>query len=214
MEVDAAVKRFLPLLLLLAAGGAAAVFMHPAATLTNADFGIETYISATDMDGDGIDDQTDLLQGARDYVSTKPKYESRYYNTGYPDDGYGVCTDVVAFGMRSAGYDLQALVDEDIRQNPDGYDIQTPDRNIDFRRVRNLSVYFAHTAISLTCDLTDISAWQGGDIVIFPGHIGIVSERRNSRGIPLLIHHSSPQQLRYEEDVLGRREIIGHYRLS
>ncbi len=207
-------KRFLPLLLLLAAGGAAAVFMHPAATLTNADFGIETYISATDMDGDGIDDQTDLLQGARDYVSTKPKYESRYYNTGYPDDGYGVCTDVVAFGMRSAGYDLQALVDEDIRQNPDGYDIQTPDRNIDFRRVRNLSVYFAHTAISLTCDLTDISAWQGGDIVIFPGHIGIVSERRNSRGIPLLIHHSSPQQLRYEEDVLGRREIIGHYRLS
>ena len=49
-----------------------------------------------DMDGDGIDDQTDILQGARAYIASNPVYKSRYYETGYPDDQYGVCTDVVA----------------------------------------------------------------------------------------------------------------------
>ena len=32
---------------------------------TNADFGIEDYISTVDKDGDGIDDQTDILQNVR-----------------------------------------------------------------------------------------------------------------------------------------------------
>ena len=59
--------------------------------------------SETDQDKDGIDDQTDILKGALDYVATKPKYQSQYYNGGYPDDGYGVCTDVVAFAMKAAG---------------------------------------------------------------------------------------------------------------
>ena len=45
-----------------------------------------------DADGDGVDDQTDVLDNALAYVDTRPKYKSRYYQTGYPDDGYGVCT--------------------------------------------------------------------------------------------------------------------------
>ena len=44
----------------------------------------------TDKDGDGIDDQADILQSALDYIAAKPKYKSKYYQTGYPDDGYGV----------------------------------------------------------------------------------------------------------------------------
>ena len=150
----------------------------------NSDFGIETYISATDRDGDGIDDQTDILAGVREYIKTKPKYKSKYYAGGWPDDGFGVCTDVVAQGLLSAGYDLQYLVDEDIRRRPDDYSIEKADDNIDFRRVRNLLVYFSHTAISLTTDPYDIAEWQGGDIVVFEHHIGIVSDRRNRDGIP------------------------------
>ena len=53
--------------------------------------------SSVDKDNDGIDDQTDILQGALDYVASRPKYKSKYYRTGYPNDGYGVCTDVVGF---------------------------------------------------------------------------------------------------------------------
>ena len=140
----------------------------------NEDFGIADIHSSVDRDGDGIDDQTDILQGARDYIASQPVYKSKYYSTGYPDDQYGVCTDVVANAMRSAGYDLMQLVHEDILTDPDAYGIEEPDINIDFRRVKNLRVYFEHTAIPLTTDVYDISQWQGGDIVIFEKHIGIV----------------------------------------
>lgn len=99
--------------------------------------------SETDQDKDGIDDQTDILKGALDYVATKPKYKSQYYNGGYPDDGYGVCTDVVAFAMKAAGYDLMRLVAKDVEQHTDAYDIDQPDPNIDYRRVKNLQVYLA-----------------------------------------------------------------------
>lgn len=171
--------------------------------------------SSEDKDGDGIDDQTDILQGALAYVSTHPKYKSRYYQTGYPDDGYGVCTDVVAYALKNAGYDLMELVAQDIENNPDGYDIDQPDQNIDFRRVRNLKVYFADTAIPLTTELTEPEQWQGGDIVIFESHIGIISDRRNADGIPYVIHHNDPFQKTYEQDILQSREdIVGHYRIS
>jgi len=84
---------------------------------TNADFNIEAYKSNIDKDNDGIDDQTDILNNANNYIKTNPKYKSKYYNTGYPNDEYGVCTDVVAFALKDAGYDLMVLVNEDIKNN-------------------------------------------------------------------------------------------------
>ncbi len=182
---------------------------------TNADFGIENYISAVDKDDDGIDDQTDILQNVRAYIATKPEYKSKYYAGGYPDDGYGVCTDVVAQGLLYAGYDLQKLVDEDIAAHPDMYDVEKADPNIDFRRVRNLLVYFKNHALSLTTDITKIEEWQGGDIIVFEKHIGIVSDKRNKNGVPFIIHHANPYQRYYEEDILENREdIVGHFRIS
>lgn len=171
--------------------------------------------SSVDKDNDGIDDQTDILQGALDYVASRPKYKSKYYRTGYPNDGYGVCTDVVAFALKNAGYDLMTLVQQDIEANPADYDIDEPDQNIDFRRVKNLRVYFSHSAISLTTDISVIEEWQGGDIVVFKNHIGIVSDRRNENGVPYVIHHNDPWQRTYEEDILEDREdIVGHYRVA
>lgn len=182
---------------------------------TNADFGIDTYISAVDADNDGIDDQTDILQSVRSYIAGKPRYKSRYYASGYPDDGYGVCTDVVGFGLKGAGYNLMELVNSDIAKNPEAYNIEKPDKNIDFRRVVNLKVYFANNAVSLTTDCYDTDEWQGGDIVIFEKHIGIVSDKRNKRGVAFVIHHASPMQKYYEEDILEKRsDITGHYRIS
>lgn len=183
-------------------------------TYSGGDFGVETYISPLDTDGDGLDDQTDILRGARDYVATRPRYKSKYYTSGWPDDGYGVCTDVVARALLAAGYDLRTLVDEDIRGDPAAYGIEKPDSNIDFRRVVNLNVYFSRHATSLTTDPDDIASWQGGDIVVFPGHIGIVSDKRDRHGVPYLIHHANPAQTRYEENALRRHEIVGHYRVG
>ena len=182
---------------------------------TNEDFGITTYISALDQDGDGVDDQTDILQNVRVYIATNPEYKSKYYAGGYPDDEYGVCTDVVAQGLLHAGYDLQQLVDEDIAAHPDMYEVEKADPNIDFRRVRNLLVYFKNHALSLTTDISQIDEWQGGDIIVFKKHIGIVSDVRNRNGVPFIIHHANPYQKQYEEDILENREdIVGHFRIS
>lgn len=182
---------------------------------TNEDFNIKTYISKTDKDNDGIDDQTDILNNVRNYIKTNPKYKSKYYATGYPNDEYGVCTDVVAFGLKGAGYDLMNLVNEHIKTNRNLYDIDVIDKNIDFRRVQNLKVYLDNNAIVLTNDINKIKEWQGGDIVVFKNHIGIVSDKRNKKGISFIIHHANPYQRYYEEDILEyRNDIIGHYRIS
>ena len=182
---------------------------------SNEYFNIKTYTSSIDKDNDGVDDQTDILNNVREYIATNPKYKSKYYASGYPDDGYGVCTDVVAFGLKGAGYDLMELVNEDIKNNRNNYNIDTIDKNIDFRRVQNLKIYFENNAISLTTDVYDIENWQGGDIVIFQNHIGIVSNNRNKDGVTFIIHHANPLQKYYEEDILeSRNDIIGHYRMS
>lgn len=185
----------------------------PSKKYSDADFKIDKYISSYDMDDDGVDDQTDILENAKKYIASKPIYKSKYYAGGYSDDEYGVCTDVVANALLDSGYDLRELVNADILKNRDDYDIDKVDKNIDFRRVRNLLIYFKNNAISLTTDIYKIDEWHGGDIVIFPNHIAIVSDSRNRKGIPYVIH-LSPRQIRYEENILERRKVIGHYRIS
>ena len=131
------------------------------------DFDIETVISKTDCDNDGIDDYTDILQGAKIEAENKPTYKSAYYSGGYPPDNEGVCTDVIWRALKNAGYSLKDMVDEDIKNNIDKYPRVDgkPDSNIDFRRVPNLKVYFERNQINLTTDLSKIEEWQPGDIV-------------------------------------------------
>ena len=183
------------------------------------DFDIETVISKTDYDNDEIDDYTDILQGAKIEAENKPTYKSAYYSGGYPPDNEGVCTDVIWRALKNAGYSLKDMVDEDIKKNIDKYPRVDgkPDSNIDFRRVPNLKVYFERNQINLTTDLSKIEEWQPGDIVVFgSSHIGIISDKRNKKGIPYLLHNGG-QQLR-EEDILELynkyEPITGHYRMK
>ena len=140
---------------------------------------------------------------------------SKYYAGGYPDDGLGVCTDVIWQAFRAAGYSLKDLVDRDIADHPACYpNIETPDGNIDFRRVSNLDTFFRRHAQGLTCELDDPAQWQPGDIVIFGDrdHIGICSDRRNRQGIPFLIHHGNPIDEAVERNDMGKYVITGHFR--
>ena len=178
-------------------------------------FEITYTYSGNDYDNDGIDDYIDMLNGARKYVEKKPKYKSEYYDGGYPPEEIGVCTDVVGAAFLEAGYNLRELVDKDIRENRGAYpNISVVDKNIDFRRVRNLKIFLERHAISLTTDIHDIKEWQGGDIVVFPSHIAIVSDRKNKDGVTYIIHHGG--QPKYEEDGLKRYEgkVVGHYRFT
>ncbi|MCI1958668.1 MAG: DUF1287 domain-containing protein [Clostridia bacterium] len=168
--------------------------------------------SGNDEDKDGIDDYTDICLGAREYIETKPVYKSKYYEGGYPNDKYGVCTDVIWHALSAAGYDLKSLVDTDIANNKDAYGIETPDPNIDFRRVNNLKIFFDRNAESLNTSLDNPQDWQAGDIVVFTKHIAICSDKRNSNGIPFIIHHSNIVEGATEADEMGKYTIVGHYR--
>ena len=48
------------------------------------------------------------------------------------------------------------LIQEDIQNHPSDYAIDQPDIKIDFRRVRNLKIYFDHTTQILATDAKDI----------------------------------------------------------
>ncbi len=176
------------------------------------DFGIETIKSDNDYDGDNIDDFTDVLYSARTYLKTKPKYKSAYYQGGYPPPNEGVCTDVIWQAFKGSGYSLKDLVDKDIAENTSLYPgvHGKPDKNIDFRRVRNLLVFFKRHAENLTLDMNEIAEWQPGDIVVFEGHIAIISDKRNKQGIPYILHNGG-QPVR-EENAMARYEILGHFR--
>ncbi len=182
---------------------------------TASDFHIKTIYSSKDYDNDALDDYSDFVLGARQDAENHPKYVSSYYEGGYPRDNEGVFTDVIWRAFKNAGYSLRDMVNQDILLYPEDYkDVGKPDINIDFRRVHNLKVFFNKYSISLTLDPSKIEEWQPGDIVIFRNnkHIGIISDRRNKKGIPYVIHNSG--QTKREEDYLLKDEITGHYRFD
>ena len=180
------------------------------------DFGIKTLKSSIDFNSNQVDDYTDILQGAKMDAKNRPKYDGTYVEGGYPEDNVGVCTDVIWRSFKNAGYNLKAMVDKDIADNITDYPRTggKPDPNIDFRRVPNLHIFFEKYAISLTTDIENIENWQPGDIVIFEKdkHIGIISDKRNKKGVTYVIHNGG--QLNREEDYLGNSKVIAHYRFD
>ena len=187
----------------------------PHRTYTAEDFGIATVYSEVDYNNNGIDDYTDILFGAKKDAENRPTYDGAYYSGGYPPDDIGVCTDVVWRAFKNAGFNLREMLNNDIIARPESYpDIEQRDKNIDFRRVGNLRVFFDEYALSLSMDITHIEEWQPGDIVIFGDdkHIGIVSDKRNSMGQPYIIHNYG--QPNREQDFLKHSQVTGHYRFD
>ena len=172
--------------------------------------GIDELCSSHDENGNGIDDYHDLVAGARAYVESGPSYQSIYYAGGYPDDEHGVCTDVIWHAFAQAGYALKDMVDADIAIDRSVYGIDTPDPNIDFRRVRNLQVFFQRHALTLDADSDEPEDWQPGDIVIYHEHIALCSDRRNAEGFPFIIHFDGWGAR--EADELKRYDALAHFR--
>jgi hypothetical protein len=165
-----------------------------------------------------------VLLGARQEVKKGVTYDDSYQNIDYPGgdvpEDRGACTDVVIRAFRYAGIDLQQLIHEDMRENfslySQNWGLERPDPNIDHRRVPNQVKFFSRYGSSLTISTEpeDLPEWQWGDVVYwrFPNgleHCGIISDRKNTAGIPLVIHNAGVAK---EEDCLNRWEITGHYR--
>lgn len=179
-------------------------------------------VCPVDKDGDGLNDLSDILAGAKAEVRRKPQYRSAYYQGGYPPENEGVCTDVVGRALRDAGYDLRTLVDKDIRNNLANYPRVegNPDSNIDFRRVANLLVFFHRNAQELTLEIKpgneeNLQFWQAGDIVTFDQpyeHIAIISDKRRLDGVPYILHNAGPTASETDQLLSWPSPVTGHFR--
>ena len=185
------------------------------------DASIPRRTSASDKNGNSINDTDDIIAGARLEVLRRPIYRSAYYQGGYPPDTEGVCTDVIWRAFKHAGYDLRTMLDSDIKANRSAYPrAKSPDSNIDFRRVPNLIVYFKRHGTPLSTQILpdreeNLALWQPGDLVTFtsPDHIAILSDERNADGFPLLLHNDGP--FATEGDAFAKwaaHGITGHFR--
>ncbi|MHB8065974.1 MAG: DUF1287 domain-containing protein [Ruminiclostridium sp.] len=184
---------------------------------------IDKVVCEGDLDNDGISDMDDIIQGARLEIFNHTKYQSNYYEGGYPPQSEGVCTDVIWRALKNAGYDLKANMDKDILKNITDYSkgVVIQDSNIDFRRVKNQQVFLQKYATSLTTEVKpynkhNLYEWQAGDIVVLckSEHVAIISDRRRKDGVPYVLHNASTYAK--EDNMLVRwsrnERIIGHYR--
>jgi len=188
----------------------------------------------TDADGDEINDQEDILQGAKLEVEKKAKNiiaegSINYFEGGDPPSDKAISTDIIARALANAGYDLRILVDNDIRDNFVEYpwelwEVKVADPNIDYRRPENLIVFFQRNAQSLILDIDpenpqNLRQWIPGDIVFWDvnrngsvDHCGIISDRPNNENVPYVIHNYLRPGHTIEEDILQKWLIVGHFR--
>ncbi len=174
----------------------------------------------------------DIVTAARAQVGVTLYYVPAYKRIPYPNGDVprseGVCVDVVIRALRDArGVDLQKLVHEDMKAHfskyPQNWGLTRTDPNIDHRRVPNLQCYFKRRGWSLPVT-KEASDYRPGDLVtcmVTVGtsrtarelpHIMVVSDKRSSKGIPLVIHNiGSGAQ---EEDSLFTYRLTGHYRVK
>lgn len=160
-----------------------------------------------------------FVKAARSQVGVTKIYDPAYVKIKYPmgdiDMRRGVCTDVVVRAFRKMGIDLQKKIYLDKKAHPKRYKgLYYSDRldpNIDHRRVKNLQAYFGAKGYRVK------DAFKPGDIVVWklPGsnldHIGICSDKLNSKGDPYIIHNVGYGTK--EENVLRDYIIVDHFRV-
>ena len=179
-------------------------------------------ISSEDNNDNDIPDALDLVQGARQEVEQGTIYDASYYSGGYPPEGKGCCTDVIWRALEATGHDFKTMLDEDIKNYPEAYGItgKQPDPDIDFRRVKNLQIFFKRHGQELTTEVKpgeveNLKQWQPGDIVVFGDpleHVGIISDQRLKSGVPLVIHNGGPRASEVNALQLWPSKIIYHFR--
>ncbi len=162
-----------------------------------------------------------IVASARKQIGVVTAYDSGYYQGGYPPENSGACSDVIIRALLNNNYDLKNKINEDIKKYPERYN-EKIDPNINHRRVKNIKIYFDNYENKLTTKINkeNLNDWQPGDIVAYDKmigglwHIAIVSNRKNSNNIPLLIHNHGNGTT--ENDLLLKwpAKITGHYRIN
>ena len=184
-----------------------------------------------DKDADGIPDALDVLIGAKKEVLNAESYTAEaedYIGMKYPGGdvprNIGVCTDVIIRAVRNSGWDLQKELHEDIRKAKAAYPMVkgTGDASIDQRRVGTLLPYFKRHWEQHSAKLDDPKdPWRPGDVIFMdtfpnksgPDHIGIVSDRVDDQGLPLIINNWTDGTVVSEMDLMTFVPVMYRFRL-
>lgn len=184
-----------------------------------------------DKDGDGIPDALDVFIGAKkellnaeSYTAAAEAYISLKYPGGDVPRTMGVCTDVIIRAVRNSGFDLQKELHEDIARAKAAYPMVkgAGDASIDQRRVGTLLPYFKRHWEKHSPRLDDASdPWRPGDVILMdtfpsksgPDHIGIVSDRVDEAGLPLIINNWTDGTVVSEMDLMTFVPVLYRFRL-
>jgi hypothetical protein len=184
-----------------------------------------------DRDGDGIPDPLDILIGAKKTVLNADAYTEAaegYIGMTYPNGDVprtiGVCTDVIVRSVRNAGMDLQKELHEDIRRAKAAYPMVkgAGDPSIDQRRVGTLLPFFRRHWEQHSAAFDDpTDPLRPGDVIFMdtfpsrsgPDHIGILSDRVDDQGLPLVINNWTDGTVTSEMDLLTFVPVLYRFRL-
>ena len=191
----------------------------------------------SDEDMDGINDQKDILEGAKMQLGdpavnifSEGADEPNYYSGGDPPLNFALCTDIIARAFKNAGFDLRGLVNIDIENNFDQYPLKKlwgqkfADPNIDYRRIQNLEIFFIRNATPLLLgfdysDIDNLKKWLPGDVIFFDmdndgysDNAGILSDFTTRKGITKVIYNYIDPGFTIEREILSTKKITGHYR--
>ena len=187
--------------------------------------------SAHDRDDDGIPDPLDVLIGgkkdvlnAEAYTEEAEGYIPMKYPMGDVPRKIGVCTDVIIRAVRNSGLDLQQALHEDIRRAKPAYPMirGLGDPSIDQRRVGSLLPYFQRHWERHSAKLDDPKdPLRPGDVIFMdtfpskpgPDHIGILSDRVDDGGLPLVINNWTDGTTSAEMDLLTFVPVLYRFRL-
>ena len=165
-----------------------------------------------------------ILESADEQLKLTKSYDPSYVVIAYPNGDVpmetGVCTDVVIRAFRSAGVDLQKEVHEDMTANfadyPRKWNLKSPDKNIDHRRVPNLQIFFTRRGKSLPITQNN-EDYKPGDVVAWDldgkgmTHIGLISNLWNETTNRYSIIHNIGGGATVDDKIFDWK-IIGHYR--
>lgn len=180
------------------------------------------------------DDHRRMVQCAERQVGHAVRLSTRYHAMSYPwgdlPSHLGSSPDLLVRCLRDAGIDLQQMVHVDRTNHPRRYPLhlwtQTrPDRSIDHRRLANLHAFFKTYASSLPTAADTVercTVFQPGDIVFWaidnslehPKLAGIVSDRRDSQGVPLVATLVPSERYMTDHHRINEWPIASHFRLK
>ena len=177
--------------------------------------------------------QLELVACAEAQVARGVRLSTAYHAVSYPwgdlSDYLGASPDLVVRCLRSVGIDLQQMIHIDRSKHPRRYPLHLwastrPDRSIDHRRLANLHV-FARTFAEVLPTVADTAEKRAnfwpGDLVFWtstaggehPSLAGIVTDRRDAEGQPLVTTLVPTERVMSDQHRLTDWPITGHFRI-